>query len=228
MRNVMVVGDVHGQFCKLNELINKKRPDIIYACGDFGYWPEISYFNISGIKPKQTKIYFADGNHENHDALTTLRCLHPHAMALKTPIEVAKNVYYCPRGTITYTPDGRKVLWMGGAYSIDKQYRTPGYDWFPQETIKWYEVDRVEEEKIDILISHTCAKENLHEMLRHNSIKALDPSNGCLSKILEWTRPDLWYFGHWHFWKKGYVVETDTYWTTLGCDGQNGWWEWLK
>ena len=32
-------------------------------------------------------------------------------------------------------PDGRIVLFMGGADSIDKKYRKIGFDWFPEELI---------------------------------------------------------------------------------------------
>ncbi len=31
---------VHAEFNKLNQFINKKNPDLIFQCGDFGYWPK--------------------------------------------------------------------------------------------------------------------------------------------------------------------------------------------
>ena len=38
---VIVIGDVHGEFNKLNAFLNKpKNIDIILQCGDFGYWPK--------------------------------------------------------------------------------------------------------------------------------------------------------------------------------------------
>jgi len=31
---IMIVGDVHGEFGTLNTLINRRKPDMIIACGD--------------------------------------------------------------------------------------------------------------------------------------------------------------------------------------------------
>jgi hypothetical protein len=34
-----VLGDIHADFGALNQFVNKKQPDIILQCGDFGWWP---------------------------------------------------------------------------------------------------------------------------------------------------------------------------------------------
>ena len=46
------------------------------------------------------------------------------------------NIFYMPRGSVLSLSDGRNVLFMGGAESVDKRRRTPGYDWFKQELIR--------------------------------------------------------------------------------------------
>lgn len=73
-----IVGDVHGEFGRLNAWVNKKRPEIILQCGDFGYWPR----HISKREKKRgepivpkihdTKLYWIDGNHEDHWSLRGL------------------------------------------------------------------------------------------------------------------------------------------------------------
>ena len=64
---ILVVGDLHNQFNDLNALINKKLPDIVICCGDFGYWPNWKGSQkLSEIKPQGAKIYWIDGNHDDH------------------------------------------------------------------------------------------------------------------------------------------------------------------
>lgn len=38
--DIYVLGDIHAEFRKLNSFLNKKQPDLILQCGDFGYWPK--------------------------------------------------------------------------------------------------------------------------------------------------------------------------------------------
>lgn len=55
--SIVVTGDIHGEFSKLNDLINKKRPELILCCGDFGYWPKFTWFEqISNIKTHGAKL----------------------------------------------------------------------------------------------------------------------------------------------------------------------------
>lgn len=220
-----VVGDVHAEWGKFNMWLNKKLPRTVFACGDFGWWPGEPGYEITKLKNGNTKIYFCDGNHENHDDLAWIRKLHPFAMSLNTPIEVAPNVFYCPRGTIKILDDGRKVLFMGGAYSIDKQWRTPGYDWFPGETINWSDMDQIDNiGEIDIVISHTCPDSMVAPIMSRlpNGFweKKNDPSTGYLEWILEHHKPKVLYFGHWH--EQCYGFTKGCKWTALNMISRSG------
>jgi len=46
MSKILITGDIHNDFGELNELINKKRPDLVICCGDFGYWPKLLGVNL--------------------------------------------------------------------------------------------------------------------------------------------------------------------------------------
>lgn len=219
---VLLVGDVHGRFNDLNALINKKLPDEVWCLGDFGFWPGHDQFGLETIKPGKAIVRFLDGNHENHDALEKLY----EGQETPAPIEVAPQIWYMPRGTVTITEDGRKVLWMGGAYSIDKPFRTAGYDWFYQETIREKDIWKVPDEKIDILLTHTCAQRNLSVMLRVQGEKSNDPSNLYIDWILNRCMPEEHYFAHWHTWKKGAYTMT-MHWECLNMATLTGWWKWL-
>ena len=205
----MVVGDVHGEFNKLNKLINKKLPKTIIALGDFGYWPK---WKSHPIKNRDTLIYWLDGNHEDFWSLEQ-----------RESDEIWPGVFYMPRGTIVKLSDGRTALFMGGALSIDKHWRTVGVDWFPEETVKYADVMNLPDVKIDVVFSHTCPKEFLYILLEHNFAKFNDPSYEALSFILDYYKPDLWYFGHWHKYICGKY--NNTQWRCLNMAAHSGWWE---
>lgn len=38
MEKILIVGDIHGDWGKMNALMQQKQPDIAIQCGDFGHW----------------------------------------------------------------------------------------------------------------------------------------------------------------------------------------------
>jgi len=233
MKRIIVIGDVHGDWNFLNALINKERPDLILACGDFGYWPKFHNTTLLsgpgskkwdqyGIKTKEAKLYWCDGNHEDHWAIRT-------ELVEKGISEIMPNVFYMKRGSTLELPDKRIVLFMGGAESTDKIVRTLGHDWFPEETIKDRDLMELPEHKVDIVISHTCPKEFYKKLITDRNVNSYpwyetrDPSREALSYILSRYKPSLWYFGHFHMFKTGYYG--DTRWTVLNMAPNSFWWK---
>ena len=219
---IMVMGDVHRDFGALNSLVAKKRPDIVLSAGDFGYWPgkpntwtradgRIMHKKVIEPKMGKTKLYFCDGNHEDHWALKKLESN-----------EVYPNVFWMKRESVMTLEDGRVVMFMGGAISIDKANRKLGYDWFPDEEISYSDVHELPEVKVDIVVSHTCPRE--FEMMGED-IRQRDNSRMALSYVLMKYEPKQWYFGHWHFFKRGEYRGCK--WVGLSMSRETGWWEWL-
>ena len=97
---IAIVGDVHMHFKGLAYIVRTHSPDVILQCGDFGYWPKDNNYNIDYCKNGQTKIYFCDGNHEDHESLRSL-----------TSNEIHPNIYYQPRGSILKLGD-YNILFM--------------------------------------------------------------------------------------------------------------------
>jgi len=189
-KKIIIMGDVHGEIRKLNNFINKKRPEIILQCGDFGWWPSFRD-NVDKIaKFKNTKVYFCDGNHEEHSVLRQDGKVH----------ELCPNVFWCSRGSTITLPDGRIVLFIGGASSADKRWRKEGVTWFPEEDITDDDIHRaLNHDHVDIVISHTCP---LHFSIDFNKMfvydKIHDKNRERLDAVLKKYQPDLWFFGHWH------------------------------
>jgi len=215
---IMVMGDIHANWGRLNVIMNKKSPDMILQCGDFGFWPHHKQFSLDQIKnirelkdendkvveTKTTTVHWCDGNHEDFWSLKD-----------RPSNEIKDKVFYQPRGSSITLPDGRIVLFVGGAYSIDKHSRTEGVDWFSEEEPSYVDFENIYNlnHKVDIVISHTCPNE--FDMIGSPYFrgKVIDSTRNLLSVVLEKFKPSLWYFGHWHDYKVGKY--NDCYWTCL-------------
>ena len=232
---IMVLGDVHGEWGSMNVLINKKHPDIVLQCGDFGYWPNMKEekrkpfwwddkkYGTRELHPRPSpgcQLYWCDGNHDDHWSLRD-----------RTTDVFWPNVTYMPRGTIKEI-DGRKIMFVGGAQSTDKESRKFGYDWFPEEVVSMSDFAKFPPAtKVDIVISHTCPWEFVMRDVTNDG-RGNDCSRTALSHVLEAYAPDRWFFGHWHDTTKGMYHNPDwnvtCNWQCVSMAGCTGWWQWLK
>jgi len=246
---VLITGDIHADWKHLNEIINKKRPDIVICCGDFGYWPVTSWYkdgngelqaiatfapDAKRIKPylatksgqKEVKIYWLPGNHENWWLLEET-----YKRRAKEPLQMfeAPYLYYCPIGSVLDL-NGTKIMFVGGADSIDKHLRTQGFDWFPEEVLNWGDWEWIEKnvkEEIDIVCSHTSPSH--FDLTRSGRFdKMEDPSRKMLDAVLEVFQPDMWFFGHWHYESSGQFKNTQWIGLDYPCHGSGRWWHILE
>ena len=98
---IYIVGDFHGKWVYPNYFFKHNPEEAIYLqCGDFGYLPHFEKYRIKNfdIKNGKSKIYFCDGNHEDHESLKRLK-----------NNEVCPNVFYMKRGS-TLTLDRKSVV----------------------------------------------------------------------------------------------------------------------
>lgn len=197
---LIITGDIHGHFWALKDLINKNpKITMILQCGDFGWYPRCTFefwkkqkfdFNVP--------IYFCDGNHDDLEVL----------MKYKEPTQVVPNVFYMPRGSILELPDKRKVLFIGGAFSIDRRdplrgHRSGNYGWFEEETISQQDIYNLPDETIDIVVSHTAPEFFKDIKVFGGHSDPGDPSRKALNTVFEKYKPELWFFGHFHNFSKG-------------------------
>ncbi len=210
MKNLLFFGDTHGVFNTMRETLLRLRPDAAFVAGDFGYWKKRDFdpkagrgFRHDELRTLPCPVFFCDGNHEN---FRLLRRLTKGRMG-GGPVRVRKNLYYMPRGSVLEL-FGRRILFVGGAYSIDKALRVPGKTWFEEETLTAEETETIlrnlpHPETIDTVISHTCPECCLDEVCKACSLRPEWVRNTVTEQNLQVLCERLpavrdWYFGHWH------------------------------
>ena len=192
---ILFCGDTHGDFNNIAKLIDFaviNNCSSIMIVGDFGYFPNFGdnflervsfYSNLKNID-----THFIKGNHENHDELSKY----------KEITEIANNVFYHPNLT-TWIVDNVSFFSIGGAYSIDKAYRTPGYNWFAGEEIGIKEIYECPKIKVDVVLSHDCPiSVDINDMLRYNMDKSTKENREKLQAIVDIVNPKLVIHGHYH------------------------------
>lgn len=183
---IYILGDVHGEFDKLNDFISdrirnfyilreialeyKKKNEpfdiLIFQVGDFGYfWPGVDnrgkiYNDVDFLPRGRTRIYWCGGNHEDWDRIDALFS----GKSDKLPgAEIDQGIFYCRFGSTLHLADGKTVLFAGGAESPDRMERLKRMKlgkpkgWWKQEGISDADMARLAyAQKADIVISHTA------------------------------------------------------------------------
>lgn len=204
---IYITGDTHREFYRLHN-IEQNKDNILIILGD----ASINYYlNEEDEKLKEhlnnynIKLFCIQGNHEERpENISTYKEVD--MFGGKVFIESDyPNLIFAKNGEL-YTIDNKKVLVIGGAYSVDKDYRlTYGHQWFKDEQLSQKEMnnilDKYKDKHIDIILSHTCPlKYEPTEVF----MKSIDQSKVdktmeiFLDKVEENVNYDKWYCGHYH------------------------------
>lgn len=183
---MIFIGDVHGNLNKYEEILNKTKSLESVQVGDFG----VGFSNYK-TKPVYINNFFKDlnGNHRfirgNHD----------------NPKECLNCSNYIKDGTV----EGN-TMYIGGAISIDKNYRVEGLDWWPDEELNYGEFMRYlevyEKNKPEIMVTHDCP-EFLPKNFGLNIFEEKSITRKAFDQFFEIHQPKYWIFGHWHISYKG-------------------------
>lgn len=121
------------------------------------------------------------------------------------------NILFAKDGEV-YDFNNHKVLVIGGAYSVDKYFRlVRGYNWYESEQPNYKTKSKVRkvlnnlDNKIDIIISHTCPYKYLPREMFLDGIDQSTVDNSTeyfLDEIEQTTDYKKWYCGHYHTNKK--------------------------
>lgn len=190
--NVAFLGDIHD-FYEVLKLAPSKA-ELIVQLGDFGF----IHRNPCTITPL-VETWFIDGNHDSIELLHSLEPTWPPDE--KDKIQTSPNLFYIPRGSV-HKIGNSIVGFLGGADSIDLQFRTEGVDWFRDESIKISNVSRLEKElvnhkNLDILVTHAPPSKTIKRIFMGN--KEPSPSAVMVDYAVKYFKPALLICGHVHF-----------------------------
>lgn len=189
MNKIRFIGDVHGKILSYKKIIDDCESSV--QIGDFGV----------GFYPLEKNKIFKDvkGNHRfirgNHDN----PCL----------CKVQKTPKWISDGTIENFKNC-DIVYIGGAYSIDKNQRTPMVDWWENEELSENEFEKIkkqltpyfENEKPIIFVTHDAPSIAADVLAKNLNIrtKIINRTSHYLNEIfLNFkNKPKFWIFGHWH------------------------------
>lgn len=180
---MLVIGDVHGKIDAYNAIVKDCGTKTVQI-GDFGFQKHHDW-HLKNLNSTTHKVLF--GNHDFYPYLHKPHCLTSSFM--KHP--------------------NLSLLFIRGAYSIDKHLRTEGIDWFDNEEISYSDFDLllqlIEVWKPQVIVSHDCPK-IVYEMFF--DIHDKSRTNQGLQACFEVHQPELWIFGHHHKSKDEFINGT--------------------
>lgn len=154
---VLIAGDTHCNLPWTLNLVDKAvefDADRIVVLGDFGFWPQMPsgrdfLFKLNHqLMKNDIPLFWLDGNHEDHLELQKL------VKSRNELVEIRDQIFYTPRGYLGHW-DCLSFVTLGGAFSIDREYRVEGHTWFEEENITDKDVSHaVSHGSADILLSH--------------------------------------------------------------------------
>jgi hypothetical protein len=179
MKNqITIIGDVHGKYKRYHEIIREtEHHPYSIQIGDFGF----KYDTLKNVDPKNH--VFIGGNHDNYEVVNDV------------PNYLGDYGYMVNFNGINF-------FFFRGAYSIDRQYRTIGVDWWQQEQLKIEDFIKARElyrgVKPDIVLTHDCPQ-SLYPYLLPPGAKIYENiTSWALEELFNIHQPKIWRFGHFH------------------------------
>ena len=204
---IYITGDTHRDFRRLNNLCLSTN-DMIIVLGDAGinyYLNEEDYKYKQYLSKFKIKIFCIRGNHEERpEKINTYKETDMFGGKVFVEDEYP-NLIFAKDGEV-YDIDGKSVLVIGGAYSVDKNYRILyGHQWFKDEQLSKNEMknilNKVKGKHFDIVLTHTAPFKYEPKEVFMSGIdqSKVDKSmEHFLDEIEENISYDKWYCGHYH------------------------------
>lgn len=204
---IYITGDTHREFYKLHD-VEKNKDNMLIILGDVGinyYLDERDKKLKEQLNSYNIKLFCIQGNHEERpENIPTYKEIDMFGGKVFIEEEYP-NLIFAKNGEL-YDIDNKKVLVIGGAYSVDKNYRIIyGYPWFKNEQLNKEEMDNIlnkyKGQYIDIVLSHTCPLKYEPTEVFMKCIDQFDVDKSMekfLDRVEESINYDKWYCGHYH------------------------------
>lgn len=211
---MILYGDLHGNSNGALDLItpdalvkeygeNILQQKYLIILGDAGFlWKNSAYCARGGELLKAFdampwKTLCVAGNHENFEDIFDKSNL---TEVDEQPFyQISEKVFYFKRYG-SYTLENKKLLVLGGAASIDKEYRQEGISWFPDECLSLEEQKDIVQNlcgSYDAVLAHTLPQSIARIHLRGAPLLH-DDNSIFFEKLLNRISFAYWFCGHFH------------------------------
>lgn len=212
MGRFFLTGDTHGSFNRIDyfcKMMQTTKDDILCILGDAGinyYLGKKDFMLKQLLQAIPITFFCVHGNHEERPYNIQTYKIREWNEGRVYYEEEFPNILFAIDGEI-YNINGKRCLVIGGAYSVDKEYRLANhYAWFEseqpsKEIMKYVEKQINKNRKVDIVLTHTCPidTEPRHMFLPFIDQSTVDKTTELfLQRVADWIDFDEWYFGHYH------------------------------
>jgi len=181
---MLLIGDIHARWNGYIDILKSSGAKKSLQLGDFGLGFPYGILDIDLSEVKGTH-QFLRGNHDN-------------------PKVCRKSKHYIGDYGILEGDymDGMftELMYISGAWSIDKDWRTPGVDWWEEEELSYQELDEAVQfyikKKPSIVCSHDCPTYILSHLYGSRVIPTR--TGQAMDAMLDYCKPNYWFFGHHH------------------------------
>jgi predicted phosphodiesterase len=176
--SVTLIGDAHGKYDQYVKMARKR--EFTVQIGDLGF----KYDCLKNLDPEKHKV--VGGNHDKYPSLVEW----PH--------------YLGDYGMSSL--GGVDFFFYRGAYSIDRQHRTIGIDWWEEEQLKIEDFMKAREvyreAKPDVVITHDCPEFLTPRLIPPGAPVYQNITSWALQELFQIHQPRTWAFGHYHLSKR--------------------------
>lgn len=210
---IYITGDKHGNYSDIFAFCDKfktTKDDLLIVLGDAGinyYLDDRDYILKNSLLQLSITLFCIHGNHEERPENINSYKMKKFNGGIVYYEEDFPNILFAKDGEI-YNFNGKDTLVVGGAYSVDKNYRLiMGYNWYsseqPNDEIKNRVRNTLKEcnNKVDIILSHTCPYKYMPVEVFISGIdqsKVDKSTEEFLDEIESIVSYKKWYCGHYH------------------------------
>lgn len=222
---VYISADIHGDKNRIYDIISQlphlSKEDTVIIAGDAGL--EYDNYDMGATKKAMNKMpcswLIMRGNHDNCYYANHWQDddWHIDTTLYNAPVVIQDkypNIHYIMDEGGIYNVQGNKILFLPGAYSIDKDYRLiKGWPYNPREQlteedfIDLYDDFMESDTAIDYVVSHTCPLQ-LEPHIQYLFLDFIDQSSvdkrtekwldKFYNQVIQEKQFKHWYFGHFH------------------------------
>lgn len=220
---VGVAGDWHGNdrwAISALEVFAAAGVSTILHLGDFGVWPGESGERYLGalrraLEKYDQTIYVTLGNHEDYTQVGALPVGEDGLQWIRHNIALFPRPFRFELGL-------HSVLSLGGAPSVDREFRKPYRSWWPEEMI----TEEMVQEAIagghaDIMLAHDAPNGGtraVEQILSSGggwskaSLAYASVGRNMIDRVVYEIKPDMYLHGHYHVKDSGYLRYEDAAW----------------